>query len=109
MPSEKDFRNPTTGPLLRKYLAGRKGVDVENRMRILRLIENMTLGRNAVGYLTESMHGAGSPQAQRIQIARQMQLGYKKNLAKNLANVKEDAEEAKENSDYFKRVFKITK
>ena len=33
----------------------------------------MTLGRNAVGYLTESMHGAGSPQAQRIQIQRQMQ------------------------------------
>lgn len=109
LPSEQDFRNPTTGPLLKKYLAGRKGTDVENRMRILRLIENMTLGRNAVGYLTESMHGAGSPQAQRIQIARQMQLGYKKNLAKNLANVKEDAEENKENSDYFKRVFKITK
>lgn len=107
MPSEKDFRNPETGPILRKYLAGRKGVDVENRMRILRLIENMTLGRNAVGYLTESMHGAGSPQAQRIQIARQMQLGYKKNLAKNLANIKDDFEEPKENSDYFKRVFKI--
>lgn len=107
MPSEKDFRHPVTGPLLKKYLAGRKGVDVENRMRVLRLIENMTLGRNAVGYLTESMHGAGSPQAQRIQIARQMQLGYKKKLAKNLANVKEDAEEPSENSEYFKRVFKI--
>lgn len=107
MPSEKDFKNPVTGPLLKKYLAGRKGVDVENRMRILRLIENMTLGRNAVGYLTESMHGAGSPQAQRIQIARQMQLGYKKNLAKNLAGVKGDGEESPENSDYFKRVFKI--
>ncbi|MFN3654638.1 MAG: 4-hydroxyphenylacetate 3-hydroxylase family protein [Candidatus Nitrosotenuis sp.] len=109
MPSEKDFRNPVTGPLLKKYLAGRKGVDVENRMRILRLIENMTLGRNAVGYLTESMHGAGSPQAQRIQIARQMQLGYKKRLAKRLAKVKEDGDEAPENSEYFKRVFKITK
>ena len=106
LPSEKDFRDPETGPLLRKYLAGRKGVDVENRMRIFRLIENMTMGRNAVGYLTESMHGAGSPQAQRIQIQRQMQLGYKKNLAKNLAGVN-DAEEPKENSDYFKRVFKI--
>ena len=82
LPSEKDFRHPEAGPLLKKYLAGRKGVDVENRMRILRLIENMTLGRNAVGYLTESMHGAGSPQAQRIQIQRQMQVGYKKNLAK---------------------------
>lgn len=109
LPSEKDFKNPETGPLLRKYLAGRKGVDIENRVRILRLIENMTLGRNAVGYLTESMHGAGSPQAQRIQIARQMQLGYKKNLAKNLAGVKDDNEEPTENSEYFKRVFKIPK
>ncbi len=108
MPSEKDFKNPETGPMLRKYLAGRKGVDVENRMRILRLIENMTMGRNAVGYLTESMHGAGSPQAQRIQIARQMQLGYKMNLAKNLAKVKDDFLEPTEPSDYFKRVFKIS-
>ena len=109
LPSEKDFRNPETGPILRKYLRGRKGVDVEDRMRILRLIENMTLGRNAVGYLTESMHGAGSPQAQRIQIARQMQLEYKKQLAKNLANVKDDTPESPEQSDYFQRVFKISK
>ena len=108
MPSEKDFRNPETGPILRKYLAGRKGVDVENRMRILRLIENMTMGRNAVGYLTESMHGAGSPQAQRIQIGRIMQLGYKMNLAKHLAKVKDDFQEPVEPSDYFKRVFKIS-
>lgn len=107
MPSEQDFKHPVVGPLLKKYLAGRKGVDIENRVRVLRLIENMTLGRNAVGYLTESMHGAGSPQAQRIQIARLMQLGYKKKLAKNLANIKENVEEIHENSDYFNRVFKI--
>ena len=109
LPSEKDFRNPETGPLLRKYLRGRKGVDVENRMKILRLIENMTMGRNAVGYLTESMHGAGSPQAQRIQIARQMQLGYKSKLAKNLASIKDDEEEPREHSEYFQRVFKTGK
>lgn len=107
MPSEKDFRHPEVGPLLKKYLVGRKGVDVENRMRIFRLIENMTMGRNAVGYLTESMHGAGSPQAQRIQIARQMQLGYKRQLAKNLAGVKDDNEEINEPSEYFKRVFRL--
>ena len=65
------------------------------------------MGRNAVGYLTESMHGAGSPQAQRIQIQRQMQLGLKKNLAKNLAGIDNDIEEPEEPSDYFKRVFKI--
>ncbi len=108
LPSEKDLRSPETGPILRKYLRGRKGVDVEDRMRILRLIENMTLGRNAVGYLTESMHGAGSPQAQRIQIARQMQLEYKKQLAKNLANVKDNTPPSPEMSDYFQRVFKIS-
>ena len=107
LPSEAEFRSKETGPLLKKYLKGKSGIEVENRMRILRLIENMTMGRNAVGYLTESMHGAGSPQAQRIQIARQMQLGYKKQLAKNLAKVKEEPEEMKESSEYFKRVFKI--
>jgi 4-hydroxybutyryl-CoA dehydratase/vinylacetyl-CoA-Delta-isomerase len=107
MPSEKEFRNPDTGPLLEKYLKGRKGISTENRMRILRLIENMTLGRNAVGYLTESMHGAGSPQAQRIQIARQMQLETKKKLAKRLAQIKEgEAEEVvPESTEYFDRVF----
>ena len=89
LPSEKDFQNPETGPLLAKYLKGRAGVSAEARARMLRLIENMTMGRNAVGYLTESMHGAGSPQAQRIQIARGMDLEAKKGFARALAGVDE--------------------
>jgi 4-hydroxybutyryl-CoA dehydratase/vinylacetyl-CoA-Delta-isomerase len=89
LPSEKDFANPETGPILEKYLKGRAGVGAEERARMLRLIENMTMGRNAVGYLTESMHGAGSPQAQRIQIARGMDLEGKKRLARALAGVAE--------------------
>ena len=107
MPSEKDFRSPEVGPFLEKYLKGKKGVSTENRVRILRLIENMTMGRNAVGYLTESMHGAGSPQAQRIQIARQMQIEYKKKLAKSLASIieGEEAVHTHEQSDYFDRIF----
>ena len=68
MSSEKDYNNPETRDLMRKYLKTKSDLDPEKRMRILRLLENMTMGRNAVGYLTESMHGAGSPQAQRIQI-----------------------------------------
>ncbi len=70
----------------------------------------MTLGRNAVGYLTESLHGAGSPQAQRIFISRYMQIEYKKRVAKILAQV-DDQEETNgvinEISDYFNRVFEI--
>jgi 4-hydroxybutyryl-CoA dehydratase/vinylacetyl-CoA-Delta-isomerase len=35
-----------------------------------------------------------------------MQVGYKMNLAKNLAGITNDVVEPKEHSDYFKRVFK---
>jgi 4-hydroxybutyryl-CoA dehydratase/vinylacetyl-CoA-Delta-isomerase len=87
LPSEKDLRHPEVGEILRKYLKGRADIPTEDRIRILRLIENMTLGRNAVGYLTESMHGAGSPQAQRVQIARAMQVEFKKQLARKLAGI----------------------
>ncbi len=69
-PSEADFRDPKLGPVIEKYLKGVNGVSTENRLRILRLIENLALGTAAVGYRTESMHGAGSPQAQRIMTAR---------------------------------------
>lgn len=87
LPGEADFNDETTGPLLEKYLRGRTDVSTEDRARMLRLIENMTLGRNAVGYLTESMHGAGSPQAQRIQITRGMDVETKKGYAKSLAGI----------------------
>ena len=88
-PSEKDFRDPKLGPLIDKYLKGRSDVSTENRLKILRLIENICLGAAAVGYRTESMHGAGSPQAQRIMISRQGNLGMKKELAKTIAHIEE--------------------
>ena len=87
LPSQQDFEHEVAGPILRKYLKGRSNVPVEHRARMLRLIENMTLGRNAVGYLTESLHGAGSPQAQRIQILRGMEVERKKTYAKDLAGI----------------------
>ena len=86
MPSEKDFYHPELGVYVQKYLKGAKGVPVENRYRIARLIENMTGGTA----LVESMHGAGSPQAQRVVLARQANLEMKKTLAKRLAGMKED-------------------
>ena len=87
MPSEQDLRHPDIGKYIDKYLKAVSGVPTEHRMRVLRLIENMTLGSAAVGYRTESMHGAGSPQAQRIMIARQANLIHKKKLARDLAGI----------------------
>ncbi len=88
-PSQKDLENEETGALVKKYLQGVSSVSTENRLRILRLIENLTLGTAAVGYRTESMHGAGSPQAQRIMISRQGNLAMKKELAKAIAHIEE--------------------
>lgn len=88
-PSEKDFRDPKIGAYIDKYLRGVYEVPTENRLRIMRLIENLTLGTAAVGYRTESMHGAGSPQAQRIMISRQGNLAHKKELAKAIAHIEE--------------------
>ena len=89
LPSEKDFRSPETGQWLNKYFKAHPDVSTENRMRILRLIENITLGTAAVGYLTESMHGAGSPQAQRIMISRRANLPEKQRAAKKLCGIEE--------------------
>ena len=89
MPSGIDFNEGDMSEDLKKYLKGKKDINSEDRVKILRLIENMTLGRNAVAYLTESLHGAGSPQAQRVQIRRGVDMEKKKEFAKKLSGVTE--------------------
>lgn len=96
MPSATDFKSDlkvgrngeTIGEICNKYFAAAPSCTTEERMRVLRLIENMCLGTAAVGYRTESLHGAGSPQAQRIMISRQGNLEGKKALAKAIAGIK---------------------
>ncbi len=88
MPTDMDFNHPEIGKYCTKYFAGNSKVPVENRQKVLRFIENLTLGAAAVGYRTESMHGAGSPQAQRIMISRQGNIEGKKELVKELTGIK---------------------
>ena len=87
LPSEADLNNPEIGPFITKYLKGREGVDTEARIRMMRLIENLTGGTA----LVESMHGAGSPQAQKIMIYRNSSIKGKKKLAEILAGVEQDS------------------
>lgn len=84
LPSEKDLLHPQTGKYVDKFFRGVAAIKTEDRIRVARLIENMTGGTA----LAESMHGAGSPQAQRVVMLRQANLEHKKSLAKNLAGVK---------------------
>lgn len=92
-PSEKDFEIPGgIGELMKKYMKGVAGISWEARVRCIRLIENITMGTGAVGFFTESIHGAGSPQAQRVMISRYSNIDMKKNLARNIAGITKDNE-----------------
>jgi len=83
LPSQYDLESEDVGYLVRKYFSGVEGVPTEHRMKISRLIEAMTGGTA----LVESMHGAGSPQAQRIMIFREGNLDKKIKLAKALLGI----------------------
>ena len=83
LPFDQDLRSPEIGKYVKKYLAGVEGVPTETRMKILRLIENMTGGTCMV----ESMHGAGPPQSQRVMYQRLGNLPQKIKMAKALAGI----------------------
>jgi 4-hydroxybutyryl-CoA dehydratase/vinylacetyl-CoA-Delta-isomerase len=83
LPSQYDLESENVGHWVRKYFSGVKGIPTAHRIKIGRLIEAMTGGTA----LVESMHGAGSPQAQRIMIFREGELDKKISLAKRLIGI----------------------
>jgi 4-hydroxybutyryl-CoA dehydratase/vinylacetyl-CoA-Delta-isomerase len=84
LPYEADYRSEETGHYIDKYFAANPKVSTETRIRMARLLENMTGGTA----LAESMHGAGSPQAMRVMLYRETNMEHKKALARNLAKIK---------------------
>lgn len=95
LPADKDFKSATVagrngetiGDICIKYFAAHEDIPTEDRVKVMRFLENICLGTAAVGYRTESMHGAGSPQAQRIMIARQGNIDGKKQLVKDIVGI----------------------
>jgi 4-hydroxybutyryl-CoA dehydratase/vinylacetyl-CoA-Delta-isomerase len=84
LPSDRDFNNAEVGGLLKKYLQGAVGVPVENRVKMLRLVEKLALESADT---VSDLHGGGSPAAHRLTIMRESDLNYKKNCAKRLAGI----------------------
>jgi 4-hydroxybutyryl-CoA dehydratase/vinylacetyl-CoA-Delta-isomerase len=85
LPSQYDLESEDVGHWVKKYFSGVKNIPAAHRIKIGRLIEAMTGGTA----LVESMHGAGSPQAQRIMIYREGELEKKIRLAKHLIAIPE--------------------
>lgn len=83
LPTEFDLRDPVLGPLILKYFAGAADTNTLDRIKLARLIENMTGGTS----LVESMHGAGSPQAQRIGLLKNANLKQFKQMAQKICGI----------------------
>lgn len=89
LPSAADFDNPEVGPAIRKYLHADEGFTVEQRRRLLRYLETAVLGTGGVCYLAESLHGAGSPQAQVMQIRAEAPFADMEGYARRLLDLEE--------------------
>jgi len=87
-PSEKDWQNPEERPMIEKYLQMKKGVPVENIMRINRLIEYFMFGTASIedlGHLS-----SGAIETSQLWIKAVGNIPYKKKLAQKLAGIKEE-------------------
>jgi 4-hydroxybutyryl-CoA dehydratase/vinylacetyl-CoA-Delta-isomerase len=84
-PSEFDFKNEEIRGLLEKYLQGVPEIPAEERLRLVRLLENVSV---SVGFLIESVHGAGSPEAQKIMFSRLYDYEKAGEIAKALSRIK---------------------
>ena len=86
LPSCADINNEKYGELLKKYL--KANCSGETRAKISRLIEWLTIGAGVPG----CMHGGGSPDGAKLMINLKTDINHYMDLAKRLADIKEDIE-----------------
>ncbi len=84
LPSDRDLENPEVGPLIKKYMQGASGVDVDKRIKLFRLAEKLALESADT---VSDIHGGGSPEAHRVTIMRETDLDSKKRAVKRLAGI----------------------
>lgn len=84
LPSDRDLQNPEVSGLLKKYLQGAAAFSVEERIKMLRLVEKLAM--ESADSISD-IHGGGSPAAQRLTILRESDLNRRKSSAKRLAGI----------------------
>ena len=92
-PSAKDLRSKDIGEIIENYFspAARKDRTAEDRLRIIRLIENMTRGSN---WTAMALHGGGNQEAAKLMAMRHMDWGKLVEIAEAACGVKESDEKA---------------
>ncbi len=83
-PSAKDFHNPETHGLMEKYFAGKAGIPTEDRLRMVKLVRDLTSSYEDV--LT--IHAEGSLEAQKLSILQLADFDRYKAAAMRAAQIK---------------------
>jgi 4-hydroxybutyryl-CoA dehydratase / vinylacetyl-CoA-Delta-isomerase len=88
-PTEADLRNPATREFVERYLGGRKGVSAEKRLKVMKLIRDISATEGAGEWYVGTVHGEGSLQAQRLSIAREYDVKKSVDYVKGILDLKE--------------------
>jgi len=81
--SYRDWMNPEERPYLEKYLSAKAGIPTEHRLKLIRLIGDITSGRHD----TLEIHAEGSLQAQQMMFYRTADWDMYKAIAKKEINI----------------------
>jgi len=87
-PSVEDWRSEATGPYVKKYLGGKKGVPTEHRLRMLNLISDLTAGDFGGYQEVLAVHAEGSLEAEKLQTYREYDFNTAAAYARELAGIK---------------------
>jgi len=86
-PSEADLENRDIGKYVRKYLGGREGVPVENRLKAINLVKELTATDFSGYQAVLAIHAEGSIEAEKLAMVREHDSLGCKQLAKRLAGI----------------------
>jgi 4-hydroxybutyryl-CoA dehydratase/vinylacetyl-CoA-Delta-isomerase len=88
-PTEADCKNPATKEFIERYLGGRKGVSAFTRLKVMKLIRDISGTECAGEWYVGTLHGEGSLQAQRVAISREYDVKKSVEYVKELLKIEE--------------------
>jgi aromatic ring hydroxylase len=86
-PMGGDLENPETREYVLKYFAGSKGIPTESRLRLFKLVRDLTASDYAGDVAIGNLHGEGSIGAQKATIQREYDIGRAKQMAARAAKL----------------------
>jgi 4-hydroxybutyryl-CoA dehydratase/vinylacetyl-CoA-Delta-isomerase len=87
VPSVSDCENPELSGFIDKYLKGKADVSTDDRLKVFRMLQDMTTFGTVCYWSTISATGAGSLQGAKIMVSRETDFDSKERLVKELGDM----------------------